>query len=176
MKGSVYRALAASAKQTTCRDARLLGARSGHPIQTTRNHSLSLLSRVHGPAFIPCSSRPRKSDRRPSCRKKSSPGACLSQGAAPVSNLFYRSFRSLLHHLLTEWKALLAQTSLSCLPFIVGCAVAMPSEALAQTHKDRGPQSRPRPLLNISSAFALSSFTAATARSSMALASSAVPN
>src|SRR6476660_3663595 len=51
----------------------------------------------------------------------------------------------------------------------------MPSEALAHhTYRSRSLKP-PSPLLHISSAFALSSFTAATALSSIALASSAVP-
>ena len=56
----------------------------------------------------------------------------------PVSGFFYCSLGGRLHDLLTERSAVLAFNVPQLLPLLVGCAVRMPSEALAATGSLKG--------------------------------------
>jgi hypothetical protein len=93
----------------------------------------------------------------------------------PIGKLFYRSGGGVLHNLFTERIAFLAFDVLKMLTLEVGMRRENAVGGVGTEHIKIAVLKPTLSLLNISSAFALSCFTAATAFSSMALASSEVP-
>jgi hypothetical protein len=95
-----------------------------------------------------------------------------SRSRPPVGGFLYRSVTGIMHDRLTKRRTMLALKVLQMLTLILGMCC---EDAVGNIRRSRSLKP-PSPLLNISSAFVLFSFNAATALSSIALASSAVPN